>query len=150
MKIYIKFSLLLATTSLFGFEVNTHQAITRCAIQEGAPLCNTHGAKNLNLFVLRSGLLAENYEDEIFDKYDNTYSNYANSGEGFTNYDINVSDTYLGLIEAGSVLEDAVYHNADLSATSLLGAGDGRFNNHYYAAQAETRATCLAFGDQHV
>ena len=48
---------------------------------------------------------------------------------------IAISNTnYQGLIEAGVILEDAVYHNEDIIAKG----GDGRFNNHFYSAQTPT------------
>ena len=148
MKKYTKLLILLGITNLFGFEVNTHQAITRCAIIVNSPNCQTEGSKNLLTFSKNSNLAATIYADEIFDKYNLSYKQYANIGKGFKPYEINIVENYTGIIEAGSVLEDSVYHNAKLALPT--GAGDGRFNNHYYAAQAETRATCLAFGDQHV
>jgi len=154
MKKYIQLQILLGISLLFGFEVNTHQAITRCAVIPNSPKCETDGSKNLDEFINNSNISTENiYDQEIFENYydggiASSYKIYANKGEGFTNYNISITSNYTGLIEAGSVLEDSVYHNAKLALPT--GAGDGRFNNHYYAAQAETRATCLAFGDQHV
>ena len=145
-----KLSILFGVTILFGFEVNTHQAITRCAIVENSPSCQTEGTINLEIFMVNSkinkGVI---FQEERFEKYGTeSYERYARIGKGFKPYNISITSNYTGLIEAGSVLEDSVYHNAKLALPT--GAGDGRFNNHYYAAQAETRATCLAFGDQHV
>jgi len=112
MKTYTNIVLLLCTTNLFSFEVNTHQAITRCAIIQNSDQCQTEGAKNLKNFIVNSNLASTSYIDEIFDKYNKPYVIYANTGEGFKNYEINVTADYTGLIEAGSVLEDSVYHNA--------------------------------------
>lgn len=44
----IQLFLLLGSANLFGFEVNTHQAITRCAIVANTDKCETKGAENLN------------------------------------------------------------------------------------------------------
>ena len=58
MKFQIKLNLLLIVLSSinsFAFEVNTHQAITRCAI---STKCNKAGAVNLHKFA----------EDTFFDK----------------------------------------------------------------------------------
>jgi len=44
MKKYMKIIMLFSVTSLFGFEVNTHQALIRCAITNE---CNQNGVKNL-------------------------------------------------------------------------------------------------------
>ena len=54
------------------------------------------------------------------------------------------------MIEAGSVLEDSIYHNAMLkgspgSFNESLHAGDGRFNNHFYAVQFNSRAYCRVY-----
>lgn len=131
--------ILLNTANSFSFEVNTHQAITRCATQsiQGLQLnqCAKQGAVNLHKFAENSLLDKESYEREIFDKYGRTYFDYAKEGKGFKAWNIIIPNTnYQALIEAGVVLEDAVYHNADIIA---LG-GDGRFNNHFYSAQTPT------------
>ena len=115
---------------VYSFEVNTHQALTRCAITSS---CSNGYAQNLYSFVNHGEIRNQSYGDEQFDKYSKTYRQYANDGIGFGDWNINVGSNYLGMIEAGSVLEDAVYpvHDND---------GDGRFNNHFYAAQFDSKS----------
>jgi len=146
MKVIKPIFLLITITSLYSFEVNTHQAITRCAVIVNSSNCQTEGSRNLHTFVenatINTGVI---YDEEVFQSYYNngkeeTYKKYAKDGTGFKPYDINITSNYTGLIEAGSVLEDAVYHNAKLALPT--GAADGRFNNHFYAAQAEAKPTC--------
>jgi len=77
------------------------------------------------------------YKNEIFEKYSKTYDKYIKEGDGFEDWNISITSNYHGMIEAGSVLEDSVYHNA-------LFSGDGRFNNHFYAVQiSDTKTDCL-------
>jgi len=138
MKKNIQLLLLLGTLNLFGFEVNTHQAITRCAIIANTPQCETKGAENLKLFATHANLLDKDYIYQQFEKYGKTYVEYAREGTGFNDWKIEVNSNYLGLIETGVILEDAVYHNED----KLLKGGDGRFNNHFYADQFDSREAC--------
>ena len=124
---------------LNAFEVNTHQALTRCAI---ASSCSNGSALNLENFVNYAEIKNQSYINEQFEKYksqnnkDVSYIYYANEGTGFTDWNINVNSNYLGMIEAGSVLEDAVYPQHDF-------AGDGRFNNHFYAVQFNSKNGCV-------
>ena len=37
---------LLINVNLYGFEINTHQAITRCAINKNINQCKTNGVEN--------------------------------------------------------------------------------------------------------
>ena len=119
---------------LNAFEVNTHQALTRCA---AAGCLGNPGAQNLYDFVNFSGIGDMNYVNEIFERYKTqnnknvSYIDYANEGTGFEQWNISVKPNFFGMIEAGSVLEDAVYPSHDF-------AGDGRFNNHFYAAQFDS------------
>ena len=117
--------LILTTMSIFAFEVNTHQAITRCALTQKCS--NSGGVSNLENFVKYVELNTTEpiYKNEIFQKYSNTYNEYVKSGTGFEDWQIKIIPNYHGMIEAGSVLEDSVYHNA-------LFSGDGRFNNHFF------------------
>ena len=58
----------------------------------------------------------------------------------FKEFKINVSTNDVSaynMIEAGVVLEDAIYHNAHILGSETAKAGDGRFNNHFYSAQKE-------------
>ena len=108
-----------------AFEINTHQALTRCAING----CLGNGvADNLYDFVKHAEIRYKSYSNEIFEGYSETYRKYANDRVGFGKWNILIPNSnFLGMIEAGSVLEDALYPSYDLS-------GDGRFNNHFYAA----------------
>jgi hypothetical protein len=122
---------------LDAFEVNTHQALTRCAITSS---CSNGSSKNLESFVNHAGLNSKTYANEIFEKYGESYQKYANDGAGFGDWGIVIkTPNYLGMIEAGSVLEDAVYPVHDH-------AGDGRFNNHFYAAQFNSQRNCRFAG----
>jgi len=118
---------------LDAFEVNTHQALTRCAITSS---CGNGTTQNLHDFVNHGNIKSNSYGNEIFENYSKTYRQYANDGIGFGDWNITINNpNYLGMIEAGSVLEDAVYSQHDH-------AGDGRFNNHFYAAQFNSKYTC--------
>ena len=126
-------------SSISAFEVNTHQAITRCAITTE---CNKNGAVNLHKFAEDTFFDKKSYVNEKFEGvYENkTYFKYMRKGTGFEAFFIkNKGTTYLDLIEAGVVLEDAVYPHPDHD-------GDGRFNNHFYAAQFNSKSTCLKLG----
>lgn len=108
----IQLFLLLGSANLFGFEVNTHQAITRCAIVANTDKCETKGAENLHLFAKQAELKNQDYSSQKFEKYENyTYKQYAEGGIGFKDWKIQVKNKYFDLIEAGVVLEDSVYHN---------------------------------------
>jgi len=128
--------LILGTIGVLAFEVNTHQAITRCALTQE---CSQNGGvSNLENFVKHTELNStdEIYKNENYTKYNlpdlnPTYANYAAKGVGFENWKIDIRSNYHGMIEAGSVLEDSVYHNHS-------NAGDGRFNNHFYAVQFDS------------
>ncbi len=122
----------LVVIKLFSFEVNTHQALTRCAITDS---CANGYTQNLESFINHGGLRNQSYQNEIFESYNRKYIDYARTGEGFSDWGIAVSSNYLGIIEAGSVLEDAVYPVHDF-------AGDGRFNNHFYAEQFNSKRWC--------
>ena len=143
----IVIQLILTTMSIFAFEVNTHQAIARCALTQE---CSTQGGvSNLENFVKHAELNSTEdiYKNEGFEKYSKTYDKYAKEGDGFKDWNISITSNYHGMIEAGSVLEDAVYCNEDhepLGSSELDGA-DGRFNNHFYAVQINTRLTALGF-----
>ena len=143
MKNIIKLILLFGVSNLFGFEVNTHQAITRCAVIADTSKCETEGAKNLHLFAEHTELTNTKYPNQKFEKYGNkTYQQYAEGGKGLEDWQIKIGNKYIDLLEAGVVLEDAVYHNEDKRAKG----GDGRFNNHFYSAQFDARAWCRVMG----
>jgi hypothetical protein len=68
----------------------------------------------------------------MFDTYGMTYFDYIREGEkdGMSKWKLtfNASPTPIDLIEAGTILEDAVWAGG-------LFSGDGRFNNHFYDPQ---------------
>ena len=110
-------------TNAFAFEVNTHQAITRCAISKE---CKQAGAVNLHNFAKDAHLEKIDYSNQIFGNYGRTYKNYAQNGEGFTNWHITIPDgSYAKMVEAGVVLEDSVYPHR-VSKGPVKG-GEGRF-----------------------
>ncbi len=129
MKLKIYLVLIIISLPLWGYEINTHQAITHCAITNN---CNQSGSENLNNFVLNTKLDKEDYKNQNFKYYGKTYLKYAEKGSGLkeklTDFRKNKGEFYIDMIEAGSILEDAIYPNATFS-------GDGRFNNHFYSAQ---------------
>lgn len=137
---YINTLVILSSFSLHAFEVNTHQGLTRCAISNE---CSQIGAKNLEAFVTHTKILNEDYQDEYFEGYTHKgkkskYIEYIEEAEeAIHDYQIFVKGDYKGMIEAGAVLEDAIYHDADNKA-------DGRFNNHFYSAQFESKEACEA------
>ena len=120
---------------LSAFEVNTHQALTRCAITSS---CSNGYTQNLEEFVKHGEIKSQLYGSEKFKDYDNkTYVEYAQKGLGFDDWSIRITNpNYLGMIEAGSVLEDAIYPTASF-------AGNGRFNNHFYAVQFNSKTGCV-------
>ena len=60
----IKLLILLSITNMYGFEVNTHQALTRCAITTN---CGTEGTENLKKFVEQANINTNSnyYQKEI-------------------------------------------------------------------------------------
>jgi len=134
MKKQIQIFIFLGIINLYGFEVNTHQAITRCAINENISQCKTEGTKNLETFMKHVKISKSDiYRNQLFDKYKYkstkkpiTYIDYILGEEdAIKDYQVKVTGTYKGMIEAGVILEDAVYPDADFG-------GDGRFNNHFF------------------
>ena len=138
MKIIIQ--LILTTIGILAFEVNTHQAITRCALTQECS--QSGGVSNLENFVKHTELNSTDpvYQKEIFDKYQSRYVDYVTEKDtGFQDWNISITPNYHGMIEAGSVLEDSVYHNA---IKGKFHDGDGRFNNHFYAVQFDSKDVC--------
>ena len=126
-----------------AWEVNTHRAINRVAITK---------TSNLNSFLENSGIKNTNYGSEIFEGYTNiitrhpiTYFDYINkkySNDGVSEWRQTFDGfirNYQDLIEAGSILEDAVYDTVPLSF-------NGRFNNHFYEAQNNGHALTFGYG----
>ena len=119
--------LLLIVNVVYGWEINTHRAIDLKAIEKSS---------NLVSFARKTKLNNENYKNEYFNNYNMTYFNYILNGEknGISNkrWKQTFNDTYYqSLIEAGAILEDALWSDA---RGYMLGA-DGRFNSHFYNAQ---------------
>lgn len=147
----IALSLLLCHTSTFAWEINTHRAIDRCAIVEDPECGRGSVALNLHWFaesnIPRENGGFESYVNEKIDDYkvndqETTYFNYILFGEkkgvsmwnqAFNKYD------YVNLIEAGTILEDALYPNNMFS-------GDGRFNNHFYDPQNGGNGLTYGYG----
>jgi len=153
MKKQIQVFIFLGIINLYGFEVNTHQAITRCAINENISQCKTEGTENLEAFMKHVEISKSDiYRNQLFDKYKYkstkkpiTYIDYILGEEdAIKDYQVKVTGTYKGMIEAGVILEDAVYLHADFG-------GDGRFNNHFYSAQFKSKDYCEAkFEDDYI
>ena len=141
--------IVLATTvCLNAWEVNTHRAIDRMALKSvtngasggvlSAPSSNK-AKSNLDAFVKNAHLSNINFKNEIFEGYKNkitgravTYFDYITNGK-YSNDAISewgqafINKNYRDLIEAGTILEDAIWPNTVYF--------DGRFVNHFYDAQ---------------
>jgi len=131
--------LILATTiNVFSWEINTHRAIERKAIEK---------SENLQTFVKNSGIQNIDYSGEKFEGYhkdyrgDYTYTDYVTNGElngvsdkRWKQIFPNGKPSYQKLIEAGSILEDAQWPHAS-SLFDWQDRADGRFVNHFYDAQ---------------
>ncbi len=153
-KVFQIMSFLLLTSNIaFGWEINTHRAIDRCAIVNDIDCGRGDVAKNLHWFaennIPKENGNFESYVDEELEGYqvdgqNTTYFDYILHGEEdgvskwnqtFSKYD------YVNLIEAGTILEDAIYPNG-------LFGGDGRFNNHFYDPQNGGRGLTFGYGDR--
>jgi len=117
--------------NLFAWEINTHRAIDRKAIEV---------SKNLQTFIENSGISGSKsyYNNEIFENYGTTYLTYIKdddigekNGVSKWGQTFGTKPSYQKMIEAGTILEDALWQDADWIAQG----GDGRFNNHFYEAQ---------------
>ena len=126
------------TITISAWEINTHRAIERKAIEQ---------SENLKTFVHNADINNANYLNERFEGYhknylgDYSYIDYVLNGEEngisdnkwnqkFNSYNIN----YQALIEAGSILEDAQWPHSP-HTLDLADRADGRFVNHFYDAQ---------------
>jgi len=131
-------------TSINAWETTTHRAIDKTAIS------NAH---NLTSFLTTSGL--KNYtfnRNSIgFEGYGMTYIEYVIDGEGdsgisqwnqtFSNRSGSTARSK-ELIEAGTILEDALWQDED----TIAFGGDGRFNNHFYEAQNNGHKLTYGYG----
>ena len=130
----------MAVNSLFGWEINTHRAIERKAIE---------ASQNLKTFVENSGISTDTsfYNNEKFEGYhknnlgDYTYTDYITNGEknGISDKRWNQKfpygkPSYQKMIEAGSILEDAQWPHSP-NTLDFADRADGRFVNHFYDAQ---------------
>jgi len=132
----IVLGILITLSILNAWEINTHRAIDRKAIEN---------SKNLKSFISNSGIKNTNYAKEKFEGYhkdyrgDYTYIDYVTNGEtnGISNKfwkQIFSNARYKSLIEAGAILEDAQWPHAS-SLFDWQDRADGRFVNHFYDAQ---------------
>ena len=121
-----------------AWEVTTHRAIDKAAIEGGY-------AKNLKKFIDASGISGTNYKNEDFEGYGLTYFEYFNedvSSDAVAEWNQTFSKhNYQDLIEAGTMLEDAVWAGG-------LFAGDGRFNNHFYDPQNGGKPLSFGWGSR--
>ena len=116
------------TISIFGWEVNTHRAIDRQAIEQSV---------NLKEFVKSSNISNQNYGNELYEGYrlnntNVTYFEYIEDTENKNsdavsdwNQTFSVNKNFNDLLEAGSILEDAQW------ADHPWFGANGRFLNHF-------------------
>ncbi len=108
--------ILLIVSNSFCWEINTHRAIDRIAIEK---------SKNLKTFISSSGI-SENdtyFNTETFDGYGKTYLDYAVNGEGDSGISqwtqiFSTKPSYQKMIEAGTILEDAMWQGASFSRST--------------------------------
>jgi hypothetical protein len=125
---------MLIVVNLNAWEINTHRAIDRLAIEK---------SQNLKTFVKNSGIPTNtfHYDNEKFETYGSyTYLKYITDGEknGITKWDqtFDTKSSYQKMIEAGTILEDAQWpHTVDGGEYNYYDITHGRFNNHFYDAQ---------------
>ena len=110
----------LLSVNLFGWEINTHRAIDRVAIES---------SKNLQSFIINSAIPRSNnyYKNEKFEGYGTTYLTYITDediGEGEKNgvskweQTFGAKSSYQQMIEAGTILEDAMWQGASFSRST--------------------------------
>ena len=120
-------SIVMSFVHIYAWEVNTHRAIDKTAIEEIKP-------KNLLKFIDSSGIKNKNYKHERFEGYGVTYFEYfdddfSSDAMAELNQTFSKKYDYQDLLEAGCMLEDAQWQN-----NALFGA-NGRFLNHFYNPQ---------------
>jgi hypothetical protein len=122
--IYKLFFIFVFSISCHAWEVNTHRLIERKAINDSV---------NLEKFMTDAGLdKDESFDDKYleFESYGTTYFNYISNNSAMSkNGFVFRYKTYNNIIEAGSILEDALWPFAP-----MFGA-NGRFLNHFYNPQ---------------
>jgi len=159
----ISLSLLVCSSLSFGWEINTHRAIDRCAIAKPIKCAILNGiggeynecdrlntSQNLHWFAENLGLKNEDYKDETLEGYTTDsylspkaigYFDYIIKGEeyGVSKWHQSFNDhKYTDLIEAGTILEDALWENVNrhiIFHSYDPAGGDGRFNFHFYDPQ---------------
>ena len=119
--------MIVIVSNLYGWEINTHRAIERKALE---------ASSNLAKFVKSAGIKNQNYDSEMFDGYGMTYIQYVTHGEtnGISNWRqiFNGKPGYQNMIEAGGILEDAQWpHGWIKEHIGWWDQADGRFNNHF-------------------
>jgi len=124
----------------YSWEVNTHRAIDKTAIEK---------ASNLTDFAKDANIKNISYQKADFEDYEMTYFNYIIDGEEGGVSDWNQTFTgkipsYQKLIEAGTILEDVLWDGADWIAAG----GDGRFSNHFYDPQNNGSALTIGYGQR--
>jgi hypothetical protein len=128
--------ILLVSINVSAWEINTHRAIERKAIE---------ASENLKTFVENADIQNTNYSNERFEGYhknnmgDYTYLDYVTNGEGngisYKGWQQTFGNSYYqSLIEAGSILEDAQWPHSP-NTLDFADRADGRFVNHFYDAQ---------------
>ena len=140
----MKIIILIILMSIFTFvwEINTHRAIDQTAILSGK-------STNFYNFLSNSSIGSVTYNDRdslMFVPYKTTYTEYIKNGEidGISKWGQTISiDTpsAIDLIEAGCILEDAVWAGG-------LFSGDGRFNNHFYDPQNGGKSLSFGWGSR--
>ena len=141
------FSFLIFFSSLCAWEVNTHRAIDRCALSSQ---CGEQRSLNLYQFAYDAGIVQDNYQTEIFEGYSTengapaSYFSYiVKNGTTGESYGVSKwtqsfkSYGYQDLIEAGTILEDALNPGVNMYVwgNNDPNNGNGRFNNHFYDPQ---------------
>lgn len=104
----ILYTIILVSTVVNAWEVNTHRAIDRCALSDE---CGGQRSTNLHQFVQDTDIVQDNYQTEVFEGYSTqngapvTYFDYATSGESYGiskwTQSFNNRYDYQSLIEAG-------------------------------------------------
>ena len=130
--------MVLVTAFIYSWEINTHRAIDRKAIEWSLI------SGNLKTFIKNSGIDNKyKFINENFLTYRMSYYDYITEGEkgGISDWnqsftgDNNIQD----IIEAGTILEDAQWAGG-------VFAGDGRFNNHFYDPQKGGKGLTIGWG----
>lgn len=123
----------LTATNVLAWEVTTHQQLTRMAVT------GDERAENLDFFVRTFDLGEEDYSKEgkikLFWDSEQASGSYLYVAEALTSkpsvrenlaVDINLENRYIGLIEAGSILEDTIVSDVGINYTHA------RFVRHFY------------------